>query len=256
LSLAPILLETEGQEEFKPSQIRYDAVAFIMTMFAAIIVLWYVVEFANSIQTGAYTQTLVWIAFTAEFGLAVGVVALMRPRMPWESPQANIYKVLAYGLLGGVLIVMITVLGSLLAFSFGLLPYEVSTTQDMRLALLAPVAETLMFQVFIFGGLMALFKNLHWLFSAGPTSLMFALYHFFAIHTHPVLIIIYVLGSLVLDWVFAKTLAIGTPMVSHFFNNMIPSLPAVAEFFAAWWWLVVLPIIIIAFLLFLGGQKR
>jgi len=252
MSLAPIL-GTSGQE-YDPHKARIDTIAFIMLMFAMINVLWRLIEIINVPSADQR-----FLFYGVELAMAVAGTALMRPKLPWDPGERGTeFKVLWLGLLGGITIVAIQFSGIFVAGLLGVLPFDTYRAADIELGLLAPVAETLLFQFFIFGGLRSIpaLRGVHWLFAAAPTSIMFALYHFFIIGTHPVLILIFTLGSIVLDYLFEKTQCAGTPMVAHFFNNLVPVLPVIAVAMVGYWWLLTLPIVIIIALMFFGGLKR
>lgn len=124
------------------------------------------------------------------------------------------------GLFAGI--VMIALQSAMYAVA-GILPY--STTNTI-LILLAPVAETMAFNVAFYHLFKFHFPELGWLQIALTSDLTFAMYHFFAYGARAdfwLILIILLAGNTILMYVYHLTKNATAPMVGHFLVNLAVS---------------------------------
>lgn len=103
------------------------------------------------------------------------------------------------------------------------LPYSMSNT---ALILLAPCAETMMFNVAFYHLFKFHFPELGWLQIALTSDITFAMYHFFAYGLRPdfwLILIILLAGNTILMYVYHLTKNATAPMVGHFLVNLAVS---------------------------------
>ena len=123
----------------------------------------------------------------------------------------------ALGLLAGVIILAIH--NGIFAVS-GLLPYSLGSAW---LILLAPVAETMLFNVAFYHLFKTHFPELSWLQIAVTSDVSFAMYHFFAYGGRPdfwLVLIILLIGNTMLMYVYHLTKNASAPMVAHLVVNL------------------------------------
>lgn len=124
------------------------------------------------------------------------------------------------GLFAGI--VMIAIQSATYAVA-GALPYSATTTV---LILLAPVAETMCFNVAFYHLFKFHFPELGWLQIALTSDITFALYHFFAFGARAdfwIILIILLAGNTILMYVYHLTKNATAPMVGHFLVNLAVS---------------------------------
>ncbi len=119
----------------------------------------------------------------------------------------------------GAGIVMIAMQSSIYLIS-GLLPYS---TQSSWLIILAPVAETMCFNVAFYHLFKTHFPELGWLQIAIASDVTFAMFHFFAYGHRAdfwLILIILLLGNTVLMYIYHLTKNASAPMVAHLVVNL------------------------------------
>lgn len=195
-------------------------------------------------------SSTLWVVYGLglAFGMSGAALMLVFFREALPTRDMLLYRqdrVLAFGLLGGALVTTISS-GVYMVFQVA---EEVEFTTLTGTTVLAPVSEDYIFVFLIFGSLFLLFKGLHllarFLCAAIPSSLTFALWHYFAFGASLPNIITLLLGGLVLRWVFVQTQDLGATMLAHLLNNLIAIMPAVIGFVNAYLWVIALPFVIV-----------
>lgn len=124
---------------------------------------------------------------------------------------------IALGIFAGVIILAIQ--NGVFAVS-GLLPFSLGSAW---LIILAPVAETMLFNVAFYHLFKTHFPELGWLQIAVASDVSFAMYHFFAYGGRPdfwLILIILLLGNTVLMYVYHLTKNATAPMIAHLVVNL------------------------------------
>ena len=157
-------------------------------------------------------------------------------------------KVLAEGLLGGLAIVVMQLVVSMMA---AVLQAYFSAT-PLELALMAPAPEELIFTMIIFGTLRSAMPGLPWPIAAIPSSTIFALFHYWAYSVHLIITPILFIGGMIHAYLYERTNDIGTSMTSHMVVNGAPLMFAAGAIIMDYLWVGVVIIavyIIFAFML-------
>ena len=158
------------------------------------------------------------------------------------------------GLFAGI--VMIAIQSGVYAIS-GILPFSTGNT---ILILLAPVAETMAFNVAFYHLFKFHFPELGWLQIALTSDLTFAMYHFFAYGARPdfwLILIILLAGNTILMYVYHLTKNATAPMVGHFLVNLAVSYDEViAGLLPHIGTLVLLFVVFILIYLFIGRLRQ
>ena len=105
-------------------------------------------------------------------------------------------------------------------FISGLLPYS---AQGSWLIILAPVAETMLFNVAFYHLFKTHFPELGWLQIAVASDVTFAMFHFFAYGYRPdflLILAILLIGNTVLMYIYHLTKNASAPMVAHLIVNL------------------------------------
>ena len=187
------------------------------------------------------TGSQLWIVygFGLLFGLASAGAMDVEFNIKWEARQM---QVLTFGIMGGAALIMLQVVMGLFDMMFA-----VSTAE--QLTILAAVSEELVFTMVLFGFLLTATEHfkLHWLWAAIPSSIIFALFHFFAYGLQWYGIILFIMGGIILRWSYMKTRDVGTPMIAHMINNGIVfvALNAVETFMNYWWLIAILGVLLL-----------
>lgn len=158
------------------------------------------------------------------------------------------------GLFAGI--VMIAIQSAVYAV-YGLLPYSTTTTV---LILLAPVAETMAFNVAFYHLFKFHFPELSWLQIAITSDITFAMYHYFAFGARPdfwLILIILLAGNTILMYVYHLTKNATAPMVGHFLVNLAVSYDeVVAGLLPHIGTLVMMFVVFVLIYLFVGRLRR
>jgi membrane protease YdiL (CAAX protease family) len=153
----------------------------------------------------------------------------------WEARQMH---VLTFGIIGGAALATLQVMMGVFDMVFVTAP----ATTD-QLTILAAVSEELMFTMVLFGTLLMVAKHfgLHWIWAAVPSSIIFALFHFFAYGLQWYGIILLIMAGIILRWSYMKTKDIGTPIIAHMINNgLVMGMLSVVEMVVDYWWLIMI----------------
>ena len=181
----------------------------------------------------AGSQLWILYGFGLLFGLASAGAMDVEFNIRWEGKQM---QVLTFGVMGGAALIMLQVLMGVFDMLFAATPAPTE-----QLTILAAVSEELMFTMVLFGSLLIVAEHfrLHWLWAAVPSSVIFALFHFFAYGLQWYGIVLLTIGGVILRWSYMKTKDIGTPMIAHMINNgIIMGTLAVFEAIMDYWWLI------------------
>lgn len=160
-------------------------------------------------------------------------------------------RVLAEGLLGGLSLVVMQVVVSVIAQLAQL--FLSGTPQEF--ALMAPAPEELIFTMIIFGTLRAAMPGLPWFVPAIPSSMIFALFHFWAYGVQMISFMILLVGGFVHAYLYERTDDIGTSMVSHLVVNGAPLMFVMAALFFSYWWVGAIAIAVYAIWFFVLRRK-
>lgn len=211
-----LVLRVFGEGEYAASTRKVTGTAGLVgtlfIFFAILSVFWAALDPTMDLRAiFAYSAVLF-----GGLGLALGFGFQFARR---HDPKSEVAAV-SLGLLAGIIILAIQ--GGIYAVS-GLLPYS---TADTWLILLAPVAETLAFNVAFYHLFRIHFPELGWLQIAFASDVTFAMFHFFAYSTRPdfwLILIILLLGNTVLMYVYHLTKNATAPIVAHFVVNVAAS---------------------------------
>ena len=232
---------------------HYGLIAWIMTVLAIISVLFIILDWTNVSD--------VMIVYALELSFGLGGAAMMGVNITDSlTDTRGQAEVLIYGLLGGSALMMISqvlyVFWQVTAFA---------AVGNAGLVVLAPVAETLVFEFILFGTFwllgekLGIIKWLRFLITAIPSSMIFALWHYWtnpSLHLLPLIVLF--LGSLLLKAIYAKTDDVGTPMLAHLFNNVFAVMGLIAVVISTYWWVLGIPVILLVLYLLLskGGPLK
>lgn len=119
----------------------------------------------------------------------------------------------------GAGIVMLAI-QSVIFFISGLLPYS---TQGSWLIILAPVAETMLFNVAFYHLFKTHFPELGWLQIAAASDVTFAMFHFFSYGYRAdfwLILMVLLVGNTILMYIYHLTKNAGTSMTAHLVVNL------------------------------------
>ena len=192
-----------------------------------------------------------WIVygFGLLFGLAGAGAMDVEFNIKWEARQL---QTITLGIIGGAALIMLQVVNGMLNTVFA------TTETSNQLTILAAVSEELLFTMALFGSLMfiAQGRNLHWMWAAVPTALIFALFHFFAYGLAIHAIVILFIGGIILRWTYVASRDIGAPMIAHMINNGLAlALMVITNTIMQYWWVVGIIIILLILPRYLGRGK-
>lgn len=128
-------------------------------------------------------------------------------------------EITAVSLGAGAGIVMLAI-QSTIFFISDLLPYS---TQGSWLIILAPVAETMLFNVAFYHLFKTHFPELGWLQIAAASDVTFAMFHFFAYGYRAdfwLILIILLIGNTFLMYIYHLTKNASAPMIAHLLVNL------------------------------------
>jgi len=201
---------------------RIGLIAWILIILAIM------TTFFNILDPMADPMWMVY-AFGLVFGLAAAGALDVRPDFSKDARQFN---VVIFGIMGGAVLVMMQYIVQVASTVLFL-------ATDPALALLAPVSEELLFTLVIYGTLRVVMPDLNWAYAAVPASVIFAGFHFFAYGVHPIMLPVLFMGSMILKWTYEQTGDIGTPMLAHAINNLMPFIAGLSILIAEYWYVPV-----------------
>lgn len=159
-----------------------------------------------------------WLALMAQFlGGLVGSIALGF-RLTKRVPLNEEIQAAAIGVVAGIL----TSAMSSIALLFGSVAF--ATYEGVWLVLLAPVAEVLAMNIFVYHLIDFHFPDSSVWMKIAPSDVAFAFYHWFAQSDNPlfwVIIIILVVGNTAIMYVYDMTRNATAPFVAHYVINLV-----------------------------------
>lgn len=137
-------------------------------------------------------------------------------------------------------------------------PYS-ATGEGLWLVMLAPIAETLAFNVAIYHWFRNTYPEISWVYIALASDLSFALYHFFRYGSRPdflIILIVLLIGDTVLMFIYDLTRNATAPMIAHTMVNFATAPAAVLSALETFAYLMLAVFVIVLIIYIIGGKLR
>lgn len=164
------------------------------------------------------TNLVQWFALSAQFLGGLTLSMAFGFRLTKRVPLNKELEVASMGVGAGI----ITSAMSSLLIMFGSIPF--ATYEGVWLVLLAPVAEVLALNIFVYHLIDFHFPNSPAWMKIAPSDVAFAFYHWFAQGDNPMfwlIIIILIVGNTAIMYVYDQSRNATGPFVAHFVINLV-----------------------------------
>lgn len=164
------------------------------------------------------TNKDLWLFFSVEYLGGLLLSALFGFRLKKSVSTKNEFAAVIYGITAGI---MMLVMDFAILQVSEIAPFS-SAGEGLWLVMLAPIAETLAFDVALYHWFRSAYPTISWVYIAIPSDLAFALYHFFHYGLDPrffFILLILLMGNTFLIYIYDLTRNATAPMVAHTMVN-------------------------------------